>query len=264
MNNIREIQALNKRELENGVPSSASWHTDYRDTAYVYVGGLSFDMSEGDVVTVFSQFGEPTFVKLVRDKTTGKSRGFAFLKYEDQRSCDLAVDNLGGATVLGKILRVDHTRYKKREDEENDDAEIAKAMRGEDRSARDERPRTPEAEDIRPERPMLREEIELAKLINKHDDDDPMKEYLIKEKREEITQALNRLQKTEKTTSHSHRKHHRHRADSRERDRDRSRDGEHRRHHHRSSDLHRERSPGHGQGKVRQRSHRNGDRTDSK
>ena len=32
----------------------ASWHTDYRDTAYIYFGGLPYEMSEGDVITIFS------------------------------------------------------------------------------------------------------------------------------------------------------------------------------------------------------------------
>lgn len=43
-----------------------------------------------------------------RDEETGKSRGFAFVKYEDARSCVLAVDNLTGTKVLGRTLRVDH------------------------------------------------------------------------------------------------------------------------------------------------------------
>lgn len=49
-----------------------------------------------------------------RDKETGKSRGFAFLMYEDQRSTILAVDNLNGAKVLDRTLRVDHTFYEQR------------------------------------------------------------------------------------------------------------------------------------------------------
>ena len=56
----------------------------------------------------FSKFGEIEDVHLVREEDTGKSRGFAFLKYEDARSCVLAVDNLCGASVLGRSLRVDH------------------------------------------------------------------------------------------------------------------------------------------------------------
>jgi len=46
------------------------------------------------------RYGEIVNVNLVRDKDTGKSKGFAFLCYEDQRSTILAVDNLNGAKVL--------------------------------------------------------------------------------------------------------------------------------------------------------------------
>ena len=105
MQAIRQTALLNKRELENAVPPSASWHADYRDTAWLFCGGFPFDLSEGDVLTIFSQFGNPTHLNLIRDKETGKSKGFGFLKYEDQRSCDLAVDNLGGAKVLDRMLR---------------------------------------------------------------------------------------------------------------------------------------------------------------
>lgn len=49
-------------------------------------------------------------VNLPRDKETGKTRGFGFLMYEDQRSTVLAVDNLNGAKVLDRTLRVDHVR----------------------------------------------------------------------------------------------------------------------------------------------------------
>jgi RNA-binding motif protein, X-linked 2 len=45
---------------------------------------------------------QPVDVNLVRDKTTGKSKGFAFLAYEDQRSTILAVDNGNGMDVIGR------------------------------------------------------------------------------------------------------------------------------------------------------------------
>ncbi len=43
-----------------------------------------------------------------RDRETGKSRGFAFMAYEDQRSTVLAVDNLSGARVAGRTITVNH------------------------------------------------------------------------------------------------------------------------------------------------------------
>ena len=288
MNNIRQIQALNKRELENAVyvlsslylptynfpitnsflkfrPPSASWHADYRDTAYIYIGGLPYDLSEGDVVTICSQFGEPVHVNLVRDKETGKSRGFAFLKYEDQRSTDLAVDNLGGATVLGRILRVDHVRYKKRDDEEEGD-NVARLMgdaepAGEDRKRRKRRSSVDEDEEDRPRRPQLKEERELVELMQTHDEEDPMKEFLIEEKKEEVAQALERAGSSEKKSSRRRRDDSRerssrhHRSSHRRRhgeDRSRSRDRRHRDRRSPSRERrHRDRSPS-----RRERSHR--------
>ncbi|KAI1162089.1 hypothetical protein F5B18DRAFT_625819 [Nemania serpens] len=224
MNQIRAIQALNKREIENGVSPEASWHTDYRDTAFVNFGGLPFELTEGDILTIFSQYGEPVFLKLARDKETGRSKGFGWLKYEDQRSCDLAVDNLGGADIAGRLVRVDHARYKARDDE--DPAEFAvgwadiqrkeKGAKGEAEETEDEE----EQEEQEARRPMIKEEIELQKLIEEHDDDDPMKGFLIEEKKREVDEALLRggdkdqkAKKDRKHRHHHHRSYHRSRRD---------------------------------------------------
>jgi len=80
------------------------------DSAYIFIGGLNYDMNEGDIVIVFSEFGEVVDLRLARDKVTGKSKGFAFLAYEDQRSTILAVDNFNGAEICGRTLRVDHIK----------------------------------------------------------------------------------------------------------------------------------------------------------
>ena len=58
-----------------------------------------------------------------RDKDTGKTKGFGFLMYEDQRSTILAVDNLNGAQVLEKTLRVDHVKNYKQPKVKNEDGE---------------------------------------------------------------------------------------------------------------------------------------------
>lgn len=117
MNKIREIEKLNEQELEAGVSIKGSWHNDYNDTAYIYIGGLPYNLTEGDILAIFSQYGNPVHVNLARDKETGKSKGFAFLKYEDQRSTVLAVDNFNGTQILGRLIRVDHTRYEAKDDE---------------------------------------------------------------------------------------------------------------------------------------------------
>ena len=111
------VDDLNKKELDLGVPIDASWHNDYKDTAYIFVGGLPLKMTEGDLVILFSQYGNPVNVKIVRDSETGRSKGFAYIKYEDQRSTVLAVDNFNGIRILDQTLKVDHVRYRPAKDE---------------------------------------------------------------------------------------------------------------------------------------------------
>eukprot|EP00890_Picochlorum_soloecismus_P002429 jgi/Picsp_1/3187/NSC_06027-R1_rna-binding motif x-linked 2 len=123
---IKNTQLASKREIELGLDEAGSWHDRYKHSAYVYAGGLPFNLTEGDVLAVFSQYGEIVDVHLVRDKKTKKSKGFAFLAYEDQRSTVLAVDNLSGARVAGRTIRVEHVdNYrKKRAEVEGEEAPV--------------------------------------------------------------------------------------------------------------------------------------------
>lgn len=189
----------------------ASWHTDYRDTAFINFGGLPYELTEGDIITIFSQYGEPVFLKLARDKESGKSKGFGWLKYEDQRSCDLAVDNLGGAEIAGRLVRVDHARYKARDDEDPEEFAVGwadilrkeKAAKGETIATDEE----DEEEEQEPKRPMIKEEMELQKLIEEHDDEDPMKGFLIEEKKREVEEALNKEKDRKDKKERKHRHH---------------------------------------------------------
>ncbi|KAF1836374.1 hypothetical protein BDW02DRAFT_567117 [Decorospora gaudefroyi] len=228
MNSVRAIQQLNKRELEAGITPEGSWHTDYRDTAFIYIGGLPFELSEGDIITIFSQYGEPVWVKLARDKETGKSRGFAWIKYEDQRSCDLAVDNLGGASVMDRIIRVDHARYKPKDDEDMRDNTMGELDLdpGND-SDRDRRKRrkTDSESDSDDDRPLLPEEIELGRLMEKLDEDDPMRDSMIKRQQEKVDDAVRKMKKHRRKEKERAQRKHRHRSRDGSRDQDR--------HHHR-------------------------------
>uniref|UniRef100_A0A6B2LBB0 RRM domain-containing protein n=1 Tax=Arcella intermedia TaxID=1963864 RepID=A0A6B2LBB0_9EUKA len=112
---------MNERELNLGIESVvSSWHGDYKDSNFVFVGGLSFRLNEGDVKVVFSQWGTVVHVNLIREKKTGKSKGYAFIGYEEQKSTILAVDNMNGTTIDGRQITVDHKKdYKIKEKEED-------------------------------------------------------------------------------------------------------------------------------------------------
>ncbi|KAF2680532.1 RNA-binding domain-containing protein [Lentithecium fluviatile CBS 122367] len=268
MNSIRAIQKLNKRELEEGINPEGSWHTDYRDTAFINVGGLPFELSEGDIITLFSQYGEPVWIKLARDKETGKSRGFAWLKYEDQRSCDLAVDNLGGATVMDRVLRVDHARYKPKDDEDMRDNTMGEPEDdpgdGSD-GGRRKRRRTESESDSDDDRPLLPEEVELEKAIANLDEEDPMKEAMVKRLQEKADTAVKKYKNSRRKEKERERKHERrHRRDG-SRHRDRSRDRRKIKDREESGDEHRHRSSRRRRDDPREKArdgHRDRDRRD--
>ncbi|XP_043837153.1 RNA-binding motif protein, X-linked 2-like [Dromiciops gliroides] len=119
---VKLINELNEREAELGVTEKVSWHAQYKDSAWIFLGGLPYELTEGDIICVFSQYGEIVNINLVRDKKTGKSKGFSFLCYEDQRSTILAVDNLNGIKIRGRTIRVDHVaNYRPPKDSKMDD-----------------------------------------------------------------------------------------------------------------------------------------------
>ncbi|KAG2110743.1 hypothetical protein BD769DRAFT_1674540 [Suillus cothurnatus] len=182
MNVVREINKINERELELGI--SGSWHDEYKDSAYVFIGGLNFDLTEGDVITIFSQYGEVMDVNLPRDKTTGKTRGFAFLMYEDQRSTVLAVDNLNGANVLGKTLRVDHVKNYKQPKVKGEDGEWEE----------------PEEQSLNARPEMVMDEGQAsdsdASSVISIDPEDPMRDYILAQRKEE--KALKKSKKSKK------------------------------------------------------------------
>lgn len=149
---IKNTQKASRDEIELGLSDKASWHGRFKHSAYVFAGGLPYELTEGDILAVFSQYGEVVDLNLARDKKTGKPKGFAFLAYEDQRSTVLAVDNLSGAKVAGRVIRVEHVdNYRKKRaemegepipesDEEEEEARAAEGVGPAAAAPRAERP----------------------------------------------------------------------------------------------------------------------------
>ncbi|NXI23945.1 RBMX2 protein, partial [Sterrhoptilus dennistouni] len=79
-------------------------------------------------VCVCHRYGEVVNINLVRDKKTGKSKGFCFLCYEDQRSTILAVDNFNGIKIKGRTIRVDHVANYRPPKESEDWDEVTRAL----------------------------------------------------------------------------------------------------------------------------------------
>ncbi|KAJ2695838.1 RNA-binding protein Cwf29 [Coemansia spiralis] len=194
MNSIQEIRRINASELRQGVGQGASWHDEYKDSAYVYVGGLPFDLTEGDVVCVMSQFGEVVNINLVRDKETGKSKGFAFLQYEDQRSTVLAVDNLNGAKLLGRALRVDHVKNY-RQAKQGDDLPTERVMNAAPQPLQPD----PAGDDDHGDDEALMQKAGI-------DPEDPMAEYYLKKYKRRARRAAKEAGRSTSTQDRRHRR----------------------------------------------------------
>ncbi|KAK9172178.1 RNA recognition motif domain protein family protein [Cryptosporidium meleagridis] len=111
INSREEIYSSNYYNTRStNYTNSNSWHDNYKNSSYIYISGLDLRLTEGDIAIVFSQWGEPVDINLIRDKKLGISKGYCFLCYEDQKSTILAVDNANDMILLGKHIKVDHVR----------------------------------------------------------------------------------------------------------------------------------------------------------
>lgn len=72
----------------------------------LFVGNLSFSTTENELETLFTQFGEVTETKIITDRETGRSRGFAFLTMTDDDAMKAAIEQMNGQMHNGRPLRV--------------------------------------------------------------------------------------------------------------------------------------------------------------
>src|SRR5258706_4028620 len=76
----------------------------------LFVGNLSFNTTEGDVLDLFKQAGNVTSCELIVDKFTSKSRGFAFVTMGSQEEATAAISQINGKELDGRALTVNEAR----------------------------------------------------------------------------------------------------------------------------------------------------------
>ncbi len=76
----------------------------------LYVGGLPYSMTEGELEELFKQVGEVASVQIIIDRFTNKSRGFGFVTMSTDDEARLAVERLHGAKADGRTLTVNEAR----------------------------------------------------------------------------------------------------------------------------------------------------------
>src|SRR3989304_3089393 len=77
----------------------------------LYVGNLGFDVTDNELTDLFGQSGEVQSVQIVTDRSTGRSRGFAFVEMSE--GADSAIAALNGQDFMGRSLTVNEARPRK-------------------------------------------------------------------------------------------------------------------------------------------------------
>jgi RNA recognition motif-containing protein len=80
----------------------------------IYVGNLSYNVTQDELSQVFAEFGAVTRVQLPTDRETGRARGFGFVEMETSAAEDAAIEALDGAEWMGRVMKVN--KAKPRED----------------------------------------------------------------------------------------------------------------------------------------------------
>jgi|SRR5438128_68706 len=78
----------------------------------IYVGNLSYEATEDDLRQAFEAHGEVTSVAIIKDKMTGRSRGFGFVEMSDKNQANAAIQALNLQEVRGRAITVNEAKPK--------------------------------------------------------------------------------------------------------------------------------------------------------
>jgi RNA recognition motif-containing protein len=76
----------------------------------IYVGNLSFNVTEDDLRQAFEGFGQVASVSIIKDKFSGQSKGFGFVEMPSNDEANAAISGLNGKEIKGRTLNVNEAR----------------------------------------------------------------------------------------------------------------------------------------------------------
>lgn len=80
----------------------------------IYVGNLSYGVTEDQLRAAFVKFGNVSRVNLIIDRETGRSKGFGFVEMPDDSAAEAAIKSLNGADLDGRSMKVSEARPRER------------------------------------------------------------------------------------------------------------------------------------------------------
>ncbi len=76
----------------------------------IYVGNISFEVTNESLSAEFAKFGEVTSAKIITDRDTGRSKGFGFIEMSTAAQASEAISNLDGTMLEGRALKVNEAK----------------------------------------------------------------------------------------------------------------------------------------------------------
>ena len=76
----------------------------------IYVGNLAYETNEKDIETAFTPYGQGSEVRLIKDRYSGRSKGFAFVDMPDQREAEAAMQVLNGKPLQDRTITVNEAK----------------------------------------------------------------------------------------------------------------------------------------------------------
>lgn len=76
----------------------------------IFVGNLPYGAAEEDLRDYFESYGQVSSVAIIKDRETGRSKGFGFVEMEDRQSALAAIEALNGKDFHGRALTVNEAR----------------------------------------------------------------------------------------------------------------------------------------------------------
>ena len=76
----------------------------------IYVGNLSYNSSDQSLRDAFAAYGTVASANIIQDRETGRSKGFGFVKMENDQEANAAIEALNGASLDGREVKVNEAR----------------------------------------------------------------------------------------------------------------------------------------------------------
>ena len=81
----------------------------------IYIGNLNYNVDEDELRNIFGEYGEIASVKIITDRETGRTKGFAFVEMTDDEAAKKAISELNGKEIMGRNIKVNFANKNKTE-----------------------------------------------------------------------------------------------------------------------------------------------------